>query len=101
MWASLVWNINIDAGSGEIFDGAARLIDLDLILYDVTDPKIPRLVAGSRDSGGNTENLWIKLKKNKKYMLQVKPASGQSDFKWDYALAWRIENTSDPDRKHK
>jgi hypothetical protein len=101
LWASLVWNINIDAGSGEIFDGAVKLVDLDLILYDVTERKAPQLVAGSTDSGGNTENLWIQLNRNKDYMLQVKPAPGQTEFKWDYALAWRIEKTSDPDGKAK
>jgi hypothetical protein len=101
LWASLVWNIRIDAGSGEIFDGKATLVDLDLLLYDVTDPGTPQLIAASTDSAGNTENLWIQLKKNKDYMLQVKPAPGQTEFKWDYALAWRIETASGQDRKSK
>ena len=99
LWASLVWNIRIDAGNGTIFDGVATLIDLDLILYDVTNAEAPQLVADSADSGGNTENIWIQLKKNKKYMLQVRPAPGQSKFSWDYALAWRIEMPPEHDRK--
>lgn len=97
LWASLVWNINIDAGGGTIFNGTASVIDLDLILYDVSDPDAPQLVAGSMDSAGNTENIWIQLKKNKNYMLQVKPAPAQTGFEWDYALAWRIEKSSDRD----
>ena len=95
LWASLVWNIHIDAGSGTIFDGVATVIDLDLILYDITNPEAPQLVAGSMDSRENTENIWNQLKKNKDYMLQVKPAPGQNEFKWDYALAWRIDKASD------
>ncbi len=91
LWATLVWNIKIDAGNGTVFDGAATVIDLDLILSDVTDPDAPRLVVDSRNSGGSTENIWIQLEKKKKYMLQVKPAIGQTAFEWDYALAWRIE----------
>jgi len=98
LWASLVWNIHIDAGIGPIFEEAASLVNLDLLLYDVTDPKAPRLTAGSMDSVGNTENIWIPLKKNTTYLLQVKPAIKQPDFTWDYALAWRIGKGSDHDK---
>lgn len=92
LWAALVWNIDIDAGSGPYFVGSAALYDLDLLLYDVTEQAAPWLVAASTGSGGNTENLWIELKGQRKYMLQVKPGAGQRAFCWDYALAWRIEN---------
>jgi hypothetical protein len=70
------------------------------MLYEVTDPKAPRLTAGSTDSAGNTENIWMPLKENTMYLLQVKPAPGQSDFIWDYALAWRIEKASEHDRNN-
>ena len=91
LWAALVWNIDIDAGSGPYFVGSAALYDLDLMLYDVTEQSVPQLVAGSTGSGGNTENLWVELNGRRKYMLQVKPGVGQRPFSWDYALAWRIE----------
>ena len=92
LWATLVWNVDIDAGSGPYFVGSAALYDLDLLLYDVTEQAAPRLVAGSTGSGGNTENLWVALNGQRKYRLQVKPGAGQRAFCWDYALAWRIEN---------
>ena len=67
------------------------MIDLDLFLYDVTEPEALQVVAESAKPGGNSENIWIKLKNHRKYMLQVKPAQGKTGFTWDYALAWRIE----------
>ena len=95
LWAALVWNVDIDAGSGPYFVGSAALYDLDLLLYDVTEQSAPQLVAGSTGSGGNTENLWVELNGRRKYMLQVKPGVGQRPFSWDYALAWRIESQAD------
>ena len=92
LWAALVWNVDIDAGSGPYFVGSAALHDLDLLLYDVRGQAVPQLVAGSTGSGGNTENLWVELKGQRKYMLQVKAGAGQRAFSWDYALAWRIES---------
>ncbi len=97
LWTSVVWNISINAGEGAIFVGTAKVIDLDLILYDVSDPDTPQVVASSMSSSGSTENIWIQLKKNANYMLQVKPAPAQTGFQWDYALAWRIDNASDRD----
>lgn len=96
LWAALVWNIAIDAGSGPYFVGSAALYDLDLLLYDVTEPAAPRLVEGSTGSGGNTENLWVALNGRRKYRLQVRPGAGQPPFTWDYALAWRIGSQADP-----
>jgi hypothetical protein len=92
LWAALVWNVDIDAGSGPYFVGSASLYDLDLLLYDVTVPTAPQLVAGSTGPGGNTENIWVELSGQRKYRLQVKPGAGQPAFSWDYALTWRIES---------
>ncbi len=97
LWAALVWNIAIEAGSGPYFVGSAALYDLDLLLYDVTEQTAPQLVDGSTGSGGNTQNLWIELNGPRKYMLQVRPGAGQPPFTWDYALAWRIESQADPE----
>ena len=88
--AALVWNIDIDAGAGPHFAGSATLYDLDLFLYDVTGTGEPRQVAASTAPADNTENLWVGLGKNRRYMIQVKPGSRQSAFKWDYALAWHV-----------
>jgi hypothetical protein len=87
-----VWNIDIDAGGGPYFVGSAALYDLDLLLYDVTEQTAPQLVAASTAAGGNTENIWVALKGQRKYRLQVKTGAGQRAFCWDYALAWRIES---------
>jgi len=92
LWAALVWNIDIDAGGGPYFVGSAALYDMDLLLYDVTEPAAPQLVAASSGSGGNTENLWVALNGQRQYRLQVSPGAGQRAFNWDYALAWRIES---------
>jgi hypothetical protein len=97
LWASLVWNIEINGGAGSDFDGAAALNDLDLFLYDVTAPDDPQLMSASSDSAGSTENLWIRLNKPGSYMIQIKPGVGQPPFNWDYALAWRIGKPTDND----
>ena len=91
LWAALVWNIDIDAGIGPYFAGTAKLYNLDLFLYDVTRSGEPSQVVASTSSADNTENLWVRLEKNRRYVIQVKPGAGQAVFKWDYALAWRIE----------
>jgi hypothetical protein len=90
LWAALVWNIAVDAGTGPYFVGEAALYDLDLVLYDVTDPANPRQVAASTSSIDNTENLWVALKKSHRYRMRVEPGAGQGPFAWDYGLAWRI-----------
>jgi hypothetical protein len=97
LYASLVWNIRINGGIGYSFDGSAGLYDLDLFLFDVTEPEAPRLVDSSASSGENTENLWCPLLPGRDYMLQVKPAEGQGLFEWDFALAWRIMTPQDTD----
>ena len=87
--ASLVWNIEIDEGISDSFDQAATLYDLDLFLYDVSDPMDWLLLSSSESLIDNTENLWISLNANTDYALQVKLGAGQADFNWDYGLAWR------------
>ncbi len=94
LWASLAWNIQINPGSGEFFDGTPTAFDFALYLYEVTDAQTPRLLASSTQSGGSTQNLWLRLKKDKNYLLQVKPPPGQVFFVRDYALAWRIEKAA-------
>ena len=93
LWASLVWNIKIEGGTGSTFIGEGILYNLDLFLYDVTAPNDPHLVASSTSSAENNENLWVQLTKQRNYMIKVKPGAGQTDFLWDYALAWRIANS--------
>ena len=90
LWASLVWNTRIVGGEGPYFTGTAMLYDLDLVLYDITGKGKQIIVASSQSKSDNTENLWVKLKKNHRYLLQVKRSTKQTAFKWDYALAWRV-----------
>ena len=85
--ASLVWNIAIDGGSEDIFNGAAELYDFDLYLHDITDAMI---LGSSESTVNNTENLWVFLEDNHDYMLQVLPGKSQEEFQWDYALAWQM-----------
>jgi len=93
--ASLVWNLKIDSGTCENFDGAAMLYNLDLFLYDVTNAEAPQLVGHSTTDHDNTENLWVALKKERVYQIQVIAVGEGQDFNWDYALAWHVrrENT--------
>jgi len=93
--ASLVWNIAIQGDLGSVFNEDARLYNLDLFLYDITEPHKPHLVASSTGFRENTENLWVRLAKKSKYMIQVKSGAGQNAFIWDYALAWRIDHCAD------
>ena len=93
--ASLVWNIQINGGSGTNFSGIATFYDLDLYLYDVTESQT--LLISSTSQFDNSENIWTSLSANKNYLLQVIPKSGQSSFNWDYALAWQLASDIDGD----
>lgn len=88
--ASLVWNLEINGGSANNFNGAATLYDLDLQLFDVTDPGNWILVGNSASTNENTENLWLLLEGGKDYALQVTPGATQAAFNWDYGLAWQV-----------
>jgi hypothetical protein len=104
--AALVWNIDINGGTCSSFIDSATLHDLNLYLYDVTDSPDGTLVASSTsgpentenpEPSQNTENLWVALEKDKEYEIRVKPRSDQSDFSWDYALAWQLTADGDKD----
>ncbi len=97
LWASLVWNIDIDGGALYNFVGSATFYHIDLFLYDVTDPENWVLVQSSTSDNENSENLWVPLEIGHDYALQVKPDSGQESFEWDYALGWRIAMPHDSD----
>jgi hypothetical protein len=90
IFASLVWNIDIGPSGGPRADpvGTATLYNLDLELYDVTSGGT--LVAYSASTLDNTENIWFNLLYGHSYRLDVVRGSGQSDFLWDYGLAWRV-----------
>jgi len=87
---ALAWNLSVAGGTPNNFDGTATLYDLNLQLYDVTDPGNWILVDSSTSTNENTENLWLILGAGKNYALQVKPGAGQGAFKWDYGLAWQL-----------
>lgn len=97
LYAALVWNIHIDGGSGYNFDSTAMLYDLNLALYDISVTGYRRLVAQSVSTLDNTENLWTALVPGRTYEMEVSIASGQANFNWDYALAWRMETSQDRD----
>jgi hypothetical protein len=86
--AALVWNLKVDGGTTGSFGGTATLYNLDLELFDVTNPSNWVSVGYSRSTTENTENLWLPLLAGRDYALQVTRTSGQADFDWDYALAW-------------
>jgi hypothetical protein len=94
LYASLVWNIDINGGTWNNFNNAATPYNFDLSLHDVTDPLNPRIVASSAGTGDNTENLWVPLAPGRSYRLQV---TRPSSFQWDYALAWRMTTPPDID----
>lgn len=97
LYASLVWNIDIDGGAWNSFNNAATLYNLALSLYEVIDPENPRLLGRSDGTGDNTENLWMPLVSGRRYELRVTSGQGQAPFNWDYALAWRMATPPDSD----
>lgn len=92
---TLAWNININGGNGPSFLGTAEFYDLDLTLYDVTNGQV--LVADSSGTINNSESIWTYLPKNNNYLLQISAKPGQSQFEWDYALAWQLALVADFD----
>jgi hypothetical protein len=97
LYASLVWHLSVDGGDVDNWDGTATLYDLDLFLYDITNPNLPVLVAVSENRVENTENLWAPLVPGRDYIMEVVSAPGQEDFEWDYSLAWRMVTPPDSD----
>ena len=91
IFATLVWNIDIGPSTGPGPTnpvGSATLYNLDLLLYDLTAGNL--LVASSTSTLDNTENIWQQLVDGHSYRLDVVRGNGQSDFLWDYGLAWRV-----------
>jgi hypothetical protein len=90
--ASLVWNLAVTGETAYGFDTTATLYNLGLYLYDLTDSS---QLASAASLVDNTENIWwTSLEADHDYMIQVQ-AEMQSNFLWDYALAWNITaNTS-------
>jgi hypothetical protein len=85
--ASLAWNLAVTGETANGFDTTATLYNLGLYLYDLTSSSELAYAASLVD---NTENIWwTSLEANHQYMIQVQ-AEMQSEFLWDYALAWHI-----------
>jgi len=86
--AALVWNVRVNGG-GRRWDGDATLYDLDLKLYDLTRTS-KRPIVKSISAIDNTENVWRRLEPGHRYELRVVVPQKQSDFEWDYGLAWQV-----------
>ena len=96
---NLSWNIMVDGGGTWNFNGTATLYDLDLILFDITDPDNHVMITSSESRTENSENIWILLEQNRDYLLEVVPGEEEGMFRWDYALAWRMSNSLGGDFK--
>ncbi|RZV51080.1 MAG: hypothetical protein EX270_10775, partial [Pseudomonadales bacterium] len=85
---ALVWNLAVTGAQNNTsqFDESAQLHNLDLELIDVGAGDA--IVAASTSSIANTENIWITLEPYTHYQLRVTRAAGQSNFAWDYSIAW-------------
>jgi len=95
--ASLVWNIDVDIRLGPGYPRFfTELHDLDLLLLDVSRGG-ETIVASSASAEQNTENLFFEgVVFGRAYELRVVAGGGQSDFLWDYGLAWRIPEPPTP-----
>ncbi len=87
---ALVWNLKIHGGTAGNFNSTAYFYNLDVLLYDVTNAASPVLVASSTSTTENTENLNVLLTAGRSYSVQVKRATTQGTFDWDYGAAWQI-----------
>lgn len=94
--ATLVWNARVPIGEKLSFDVPARVVDMDLALYEVRVTGQWERVASSTSRTDNTESIRARLAPDTRYALRVEPAPEQRPFAWDYGLAWHLE--SDPDR---
>lgn len=86
--AALVWNLRINPGTAVAFNGTATLYDLDLEMFDVTNPDQWVSVMRSAGTGENTENIHADVLHGRSYALRVTRGVVQGNFDWDYALAW-------------
>jgi len=92
--ASLVWNLDVNGGTEDSFDGSASFYHLGLYLYDLTDLIHP--LASAVGEADNTENLWwTALAADHNYLLRVSALTA-GDFLWDYGLAWDISTAVAP-----
>lgn len=96
LYASLVWHLDIDGGTQSNFDATATTYNLELALFDTTNGD-DRLVDASMSTKDNTENIWVATVPGRNYRLEVYRAASQSDFLFDYALAWRMATPPDTD----
>jgi hypothetical protein len=88
LFASLVWNADV-SNDAQL---TARLYNLDLSLFDVTNNQ---LVATSASLLDNTENLFFNLLLGNRYEMRV-TTNEASNFSSDYALAWRMDAAPAP-----
>ncbi|MBL8202381.1 MAG: thrombospondin type 3 repeat-containing protein [Chromatiales bacterium] len=94
---TLAWNLYVNGGTANNFNSTAQLYNLDALLYDVTVPASPVLVASSASTTENTESLHVVLTAGRSYAVQVKRAATQGTFDWDYGAAWQIVPLLPPD----
>jgi autotransporter-associated beta strand protein len=85
--SSLVWNVGIDNDGNNTFTPSAALYNLNLRLWDMTNPGSPMLVASSLSNFENTENIYTTLTAGKNYQLEVTTPNAGT-FVWDYGIAW-------------
>ncbi len=94
---ALAWNVSVNGGTKNNFNGTAQLFNLDAFLYDVTNVVSPILVASSESANDNTENLYVTLTAGRAYAVEVKRSATQAVFDWDYGAAWQIAALPPPD----
>lgn len=81
--ASVNWLADVAPTEPDARTLKARLANFDLCLFDVTDER--QLVHESAATQSSSENLRIKLAKDRRYELVVQP---RDETPWTYALAW-------------
>ena len=88
--ATLTWNAQVSTGVGLAFDRHVAVVDLDLVLNEVAASGERRPVAVSASRVDNVEIVRVSLDAGKDYEIQVVAGPGQSPFRRDYGLAWRM-----------
>jgi len=96
LFASLVWNLDVDIVTSPGFSVGVDLVDLNLEFYDVTGGNTLIVSASSMSTIENTENIYYQgLVAGNRYEMRV-VENEASPFLWDYALAWRMELVPEP-----